>query len=499
MNFKAIFHIISSLLWVLGLSMIISLGWSLYYNGGDTLAFLYSIAITMAAGLVFRRIGKLKGSLSIKDGFLIVTLGWFLAGIFGSLPYIFYGAVESPIDAFFESVSGFTTTGATVIKDIEILPHGILFWRSFTHWLGGMGIIVLFLALLPKLATGGMQLFRAEVPGPIAEKVSPRLTEAAKVLWLIYVGVSLAQTTLLMFTGFTLFEALTHTFGTVATGGFSTKNLSVGAFNNPAAEIVIIVFMIIAGGNFALYYALLKGQWKKLTSDSEFRFYIGFIVITTFLVVINITNIIPNIFTNIRTSLFQVVSIMTTTGFTTADFDTWPTFSRLSLLLLMFVGGCAGSTGGAIKQIRILLLLKYCGRELFKMIHPKAVISLKVGGKNIPDEVVKNILAFTTIYVLIFILGSLFMAFIGMDLITAVASVAATLGNVGPGLGLVGPLHTYDHIHWTGKLALSIFMLLGRLELYTVILCFIPEFWKGIALQRNVENERRQLIRLKVK
>jgi trk system potassium uptake protein TrkH len=449
---------------------------------GDTLAFLYSIAITIISGLILRSAGSLKGTIGIKEGFLIVALGWMLAGIFGSLPYIFYGAVESPIDGIFEAISGFTTTGATIIDDIEVLPHGILFWRSFTHWLGGMGIIVLFLALLPKFETGGMQLFRAEVPGPKAEKVSPRLTETAKVLWFIYVGISFAQTVLLMLTGFSLFDALTHTFGTVATGGFSTRNLSVGAFNNPAAEIVIIVFMIIAGGNFALYYGLLKGQWKKLIDDGEFRFYIGFITFTTLFISVNIIRQVPDFLENIRTSLFQVVSIMTTTGFTTADFDTWPTFSRLTLLILMFVGGCAGSTGGAIKQIRILLLLKHCWRELFKMIHPKAVISLKVGGRNVQDDIVKNILAFTTIYFLIFIFGSLFMSFLGLDLITAITSVAATLGNIGPGLGLVGPLHTYSHIHWSGKIVLSMFMLLGRLELYTIILCFMPEFWKGIDL-----------------
>jgi len=464
------------------------MGWSLHQSGRDILAFVYSIAITLGVGLLLKLSTELKGTLGIREGYLIVFLGWTLVGVFGSLPFIFSGTVNNFIDGFFESVSGFTTTGATVINNVEVKSKGILFWRSFTQWLGGMGIIVLFLAFLPKLDSGGFQLFRAEVPGPDLDKITPRITQAAKVLWLTYVGISLLQTIFLMIVGFTFFEAITHTFTTVATGGFSTRNLSIGAFNNPSAETIITVFMIIAGGNFGLYYFLFKGHWRRLTEDREFRFYIALIVIAAVLVTINIRHIIPSYYVNLRTSLFQVASIMTTTGFATADFDVWPTFSRLILLLLMFAGGCAGSTGGAIKQIRIIILFKYIYREIFRMIHPKAVITLKTGNKYISDDITKNIMAFIFLYLFVFIFGSLFMAFLGLDLVSAISSVAATLGNVGPGLGMVGPQHTYSEIPAAGKVFLSILMILGRLELYTVILCFIPEFWRGVRSHHFTQN-----------
>ncbi len=480
MNFKAVFYILGTLLIVLGVCMLFSLGWSLYYGEDDVQALLISIGITLACGFLLRAFTSLKGTLGIRDGFLVVTLGWILAGVFGALPFVFYGAVDHFIDGFFETISGFTTTGATIITDVEILPHGILFWRSFTHWLGGMGIIVLFLALLPKIGAGAMNLFKAEVPGPVAEKVSPRITQTAKMLWFIYLGVSLLQTILLMLTGFNLFDALTHTFGTVATGGFSTRNLSVGAFQNPAAEIVIIIFMVIAGANFGLYYFLLQGQWRKVFKDSELRFYIGLILLCTGLVVFNIGQAFPSYFDGLRTSAFQVVSIMTTTGFGTANFDAWPEFSRLMMLLLMFLGGCAGSTGGAMKQIRILILFKYAYRELRQMLQPKAVIPIRVGEKTVPDSVAKNILGFVIIYIAIFIVSSLFMTLLGLDLTTAISSVAATIGNIGPGLGQVGPVCNYSEIPQIGKLYLSILMLLGRLELFTVVLCFIPEFWQNV-------------------
>ena len=482
MNFSAIFNNIGSLILVLGFSMFISMGWSIHHNENDIMAFVYSIALTLGVGLLLKIVTKPKGQIGIRESFLIVTLGWTLAGIFGALPFIFSGSVNTFIDGFFEAVSGFTTTGATIINDVENLSYGILFWRSFTQWLGGMGIIVLFIALLSKISSGSFQLFRAEVPGPTAERITPRITQTAKILWFIYVGISLLQTILLLSVGFTLFDALTHTFATVATGGFSTRNLSIGSFNNPSAEIIITIFMIIAGGNFSLYYFLLKGNWRKISDDKEFRFYIALILISTILIVFNISHLLPSVFDSIRKSLFQVVSIMTTTGFSTADFDTWPSFSKFILFILMFAGGCAGSTGGAIKQVRILVLFKYVFGEILKILHPKAVIALKVGDKIILDDVTKNILAFTFIYLFIFVIGSLLMTLLGLDLESAVSSVAATLGNIGPGFATVGPFHTYSEIPSIGKLVLSVLMLLGRLELFTVIICFIPEFWKTTKL-----------------
>jgi trk system potassium uptake protein TrkH len=482
LNLNTVRYILGTLLIVLGIAMVPSLGWSIYYGDSDIDAFLFSIAVALVIGLLLRVKAFLRKDLGLREGFLIVTLGWILAGIFGALPFVLHGAVDTFIDGFFEAVSGFTTTGATVINNVEALPHGILFWRSFTHWLGGMGIIVLFLAILPGVGAGGFHMFRAEVPGPSVSKLSSRITHTAKTLWYIYLGLTVLQTVLLMFAGFDLFDSLTHTFGTVATGGFSTKALSVGAFNNPAAEIIILIFMALSGINFSLYYYLLRKQWDRVYYDEELKFYLGVIIVTTLLIAWNIRDFIPSKADLLRTSAFQVVSIMTTTGYATANFDIWPAFSKMLLLLLMFFGGCAGSTGGAIKQIRVLILSKYCGRELVHTLHPKAVVPIKVGGKPVPDDVLRNILAFSFIYIALFVLSSLFIAMLGQDMITSVSSVAATLGNIGPGLGSVGPESTFSEIPQIGKLVLSFLMLMGRLELFTVILCFTPGFWRGVSI-----------------
>jgi len=481
LNLNAVRYILGTLLLVLACSMVPSLGCSIYYGESDISAFLYSIACAICAGLLLRVKAYLSKDLGLREGFLIVTLGWILAGVFGALPFVFNGAVDTFIDGFFEAVSGFTTTGATIIDNVEALPHGILFWRSFTHWLGGMGIIVLFLAILPGVGAGGFQMFRAEVPGPSASKLSSKVAHTAKILWYIYLGLTVLQTISLMFAGLSLFDSLTHTFGTVATGGFSTKALSVGAFKNPAAEIIILIFMALSGVNFSLYYYLLRKQWDKVYYDEELKFYFGVIIVTTLLISWNIKDIVPSK-DLIRTSAFQVVSIITTTGYATVNFDVWPAFSKMILLLLMFFGGCAGSTAGAMKQIRMLILSKYCGRELVHTLHPKAVVPIKVNGKPVPDDVLRNILVFSFIYIALFVFGSLFIAMLGQDMITSVSSVAATLGNVGPGLGSVGPKLTFSQIPQIGKVVLSFLMLMGRLELFTVILCFTPSFWKGVSM-----------------
>ncbi|MDD4570364.1 MAG: TrkH family potassium uptake protein [Tepidanaerobacteraceae bacterium] len=485
MNLNTVRYIIGTLLIVLGIAMIPSLAWSIYYNDGSINAFLYSTAASIGAGFLFRMKAVLSKDLGIREGFLIVTLGWLMASVFGALPFVFCKAVDTFIDGFFEAVSGFTTTGATIMTNIEALPRGILFCRSFTHWLGGMGIIVLFLAILPGVGAGGFHMFRAEVPGPSVSKLSSKITHTAKTLWYIYVGLSVLQTVLLLFAGLDLFDSLTHTFGTVATGGFSTKGLSIGAFNNPAVEIIILVFMTLSGINFSLYYYLLRRQWDRVYNDEELKFYLGVIVAATLLIAWNIRGFIPSKVDLLRTSAFQVVSIMTTTGYATANFDLWPALSKMILLLLMFFGGCAGSTGGAMKQIRVMILAKYCGRELVQTLHPKAVVPIKIGGKSVPDDVLRNLLAFSFIYIALFVLGSLFIASLGQDMITSISSVAATLGNIGPGFGGVGPESTFKEIPQVGKLVLSFLMLMGRLELFTVILCFTPRFWQEVRINQR--------------
>jgi len=466
--------------------MIPSLVCSFYYAEGDLLAFAYSLGITLISGLVLRIKASLSRNIGLRDGFFIVTAGWILAGIFGALPFMIYGAVDTFIDGFFESISGFTTTGATIIANVEGMPHGILFWRSFSHWLGGMGIIVLFLAILPGVGAGGFNMFRAEVPGPSVSKLSSRLAHTAKTLWFLYLALTVLMTVMLMFVGFDLFDSLTHTFGTVATGGFSTKNASVGAFNNPLAEIIITAFMFISGINFSLHYFLWKKQCSRVFRDEELRFYFWVTLVSTLFIAWNIKHLIPDKLEAMRASAFQVVSIMTTTGYATQNFDLWPDFSKLILLLLMFFGGCAGSTGGGMKQMRILILFKYCVRELTCIIHPKAVVPVKIDGRAVPDKVLRNILGFSFMYIGLFIFGSLFMTFLGLDVITAASSVAATLGNIGPGFATVGPASTFSELPQLGKLLLSFMMLMGRLELFTVILCFTPGFWRDVGMDKEI-------------
>jgi len=492
-NLNAVRYILGTLLFVLAVSMVPSVACSIYYGENDLSAFLYSIVCAICTGSLLRTKARLSKELGLREGYLIVTLGWLLAGIFGALPFVFSGSVSNFIDGFFESVSGFTTTGSTNIDNIEALPHGILFWRSFTHWLGGMGIIVLFLALLPGVGAGGFQMYRAEVPGPTASKLSSKTAKTAKILWLIYIGLTVIQTILLVLSGLSLFDSLTHTFGTVATGGYSTKALSVGALKNPAAEVIILIFMVLSGANFSFYYYLLRKQWDKVFYDEELRFYIGVIVVATLLIAWDIRNIVPAK-DLIRTSAFHVVSIITTTGYTTANFDAWPAFSKMILLLLMFFGGCAGSTAGAMKQIRMLILSKYCGKELIHTLHPKAVVQVKVNGKPIPDDVLRSILAFSFVYIALFVLGTLFITMLGEDMITAISAAATTLGNVGPGFGKLGPELTFSQIPQIGKFVLSILMLMGRLELFTVMVCFTSSFWKDAHVFHTESRNSRKII-----
>ena len=387
--------------------------------------------------------------------------------------------MPSYTDAFFETISGFTTTGATILTDIEAVPSGILFWRSFTHWLGGMGIILLSLAILPFLGVGGMQLFKAEVPGPVADKLTPRVTQTAKILWAVYILLSVAETALLMLGGLNLFDALCQTFGTMATGGFSTKNASIAAFPSPFVQWVIIVFMFLAGANFALHYRFAFRGWKIYRDDREFLVYVTIIGLASALIYVANTGVWHDLGEPaIRDTIFQVVSIQTTTGFITADYEQWPMFSQLVLFLLMFVGGSAGSTGGGIKVLRIYLLLKFVLAEFSRLLHPHAIIPVRVRQQTIPRDVVMNVLGFFVLYILIFAVGTLLIAAMGYDVATSFGAVAATLGNVGPGLGEVGAIDNYAHFPPIGKWILSFFMLLGRLELYTVLILFVPAYWR---------------------
>lgn len=479
MNYKMIFKILGYLLFILAIGMVPPLVISIISGQSDTIPFLISIAISASIGFLLARIPITKFKIKAKEGLTIVTLGWIFASVFGALPFYLSGSIPSFVDAFFETVSGFTTTGATIINDIEVLPMGILFWRSFTHWIGGMGILVVAVAVLPLMGAGGFHVFKAESPGPIADKIVPRIKDTAKILYTSYIIISLAEFIFLLFGGMTPFESAVHTFGTLGTGGFSTRNGSIGAFNNSYIVIVISIFMIMSGTNFSLYYDLFKGKWREVLKNSELRLYFGILAAAVIAITINMNyNLYFDWFESFKHSLFQVSSIMTTTGYTTFDYEQWTSFSKGILFMLMFIGGSAGSTGGSIKVIRILVLIKLIKRELTKILHPRAIVSVKLGNKPVSEDILLNISSFFMLYMLIFIIGSLIISLEGIGFMGATSAVAATLGNIGPGFDFVGPTNTYSEFSNFSKLLLSFFMLLGRLELFTVIALLTPSFWR---------------------
>ena len=481
MNYRTVLRLVGVLVVFIGLSMSLSLFWSLYLNETDTDAFLKSIGICLVSGGAMLALGwHSKAPVLHKEGMAVVGLGWLLAALFGALPFYLSGVTPEFVDAYFETMSGFTTTGSTILTEIESLPRGVLFWRSFTHWLGGMGIVVLFVAILPYLRAGGRQLFRSEVPGPTADVLRPRISETASLLWKIYVCISAAQVAILYALGMTIFDALCHTFGTMATGGFATKNASIGYYDSVGIDVTIIVFMVFAGTNFGLYFRGIRGDWRAVFKDPEWRFYIGIISTAVLLITWDVwVSMYDTVGEAFRYSAFQVVSIITTTGYATADFDIWPSFSKLVLVALMFVGGCAGSTGGGMKIIRILVLLKYSYIGTEQAIRPPMVRTLKLGGLPVEDDVRNAIVVFFFISLNILLFCALAMAAMGLDIVTAITSVIATLNNIGPGLERVGAVHNFAFIPTAGKLLLSLCMVLGRLELITILVLFMPSFWKA--------------------
>jgi trk system potassium uptake protein TrkH len=482
MNFKIIFRIIGFLLMLTGIFMMLGIPFSIYYKTDDISALLQSGIFTSAVGLIiwfFTRNTQNK-ELGKREGYLIVTLGWVFMALFGSIPFMLYGAIPNFTDAFFETMSGFTTTGATILTDIEVVPAGLLFWRSLTQWLGGMGIIVLSLAILPILGIGGMQLFAAEVPGITKDKLHPRVRETAKRLWGIYVIFTFTEMILLLIGGMSFFDAINHSFTTMATGGFSTKNANTAYFTSPFIQYVFIVFMLLAGMNFTIHYLAFHRKFEFTKINTEFRFYIFFIAIVTVIVaVIHLAHINFNIEESFRQALFHVTSLVTTTGYVSSDYENWAPFSRMFFFTLLFIGGCAGSTGGGIKFARHFILIKNSSLELKRLIHPRAIIPVRFNGKAVGADIILNVQAFFIFYIGITVLGSIVLSFFGLDFITSAGAVATCIGNVGPGIGAVGPLNNFAELPDMVKWILSFFMLLGRLELFTVLLIFTPAFWKS--------------------
>ncbi len=491
LNGSAIKKVLGVLLAIEGLFMLLSLIPSVIYDPEfyknlvlfdpkhDFLPLLITGMFTLSTGAVlyFTNDKLNPNSIGKREGYIIVTFTWICISLFGALPYVLGGITSSYASAFFETMSGFTTTGATVFTYIEDIPKGILFWRALTHWIGGMGIIVLSLAVLPILGIGGMQLFIAEVPGVTPDKLTPRITQTAKNLWVIYVALTILCTVFLMFGGMNLYDSLCYAFATLATGGFGTKNDSVASFS-PYIQYVLIFFMFIAGINFSLHFMALKRKFKQVLSDEELKNYVLIILTATIILAVALFTFRDSgIEHNIRDSLFTVVSIITTTGFVSSDYLLWPQYTWIVILLLMFIGGCAGSTGGGMKVIRLVVLFKNSKLELKRMVHPMALIPVRLNGRSIPQPVIFNVLAFFLLYIFIFIFGSLIMSMLGLDFNSSIGAVATTLGNIGPGFGTVGPALNFGDVPTLGKWILSFTMLLGRLELFTVLILFTSAFW----------------------
>jgi len=481
MRWRYILHIVGMLIFFLGLSMVFSLLVGFYYQDQSIRPLIKSMGITVIIGFLMFILTRSPKTdyVSHREGMAIVTVGWVLVGLFGALPFYFGGIFDLFVDAYFESVSGFTTTGSSVLTHIEVISKGLLFWRSFIQWLGGMGIIVLSVAILPFLGVGGMQLYKAEVPSPVPDKLKPRVRDTAIILWKVYALISLAQVILLMAGSMSFFDALCHTFTTMPTGGFSPKNASIAYYNSAYIDGVIIFFMLVAGINFALHFQFLRGKPLVFWRDSECRFFLIVVLALVIVVSINIWGPVYQSFGQaLRYGVFQVVSIITTTGFASADYESWPAVSQLILLLCMFVGASAGSTGGGMKCLRVMLYFKYCYRELFSLVHPHAVTQIKIAKQPVSSDVMRSVLGFMGLYIGLFAVSAVLLAGLGVDLVTSISAVAATLGNIGPGLGMVGPTDNFAQIPYLGKWLLIWCMLLGRLEIYTVIILLVPEFWR---------------------
>jgi len=479
MNYGIIIKVTGYILLIEALLMVPSFMIAVYFGEPDAMPFLLCILVTALAGLICAVVKSTDKRIKTRDGLAIVVVGWLLASFFGSFPFFLSGSIPSFVDAFFETVSGFTTTGATILNDVEALPKGLMFWRSFTHWIGGMGILVFTIALLPAMGIGSFYIFKAETPGPTADKIMPRLSETAKTLYLVYLILTFIQIVLLKLGGMSLYDAALYTFGTVGTGGFSTKNAGVGAYDSVYLQMVIAFFMVLAGMNFSIYVNLLKGNLRDTFKSEELKLYLSIILTATVLIFGSLYfGKQENFGRALKDAFFQVSSIITTTGYTTVDFDLWPAFAKTVLFLLMFVGGCAGSTAGSIKVMRILVLVKVVKREIARIFHPRAMIQVKIGSRALPGETITGITGFFILYMLVFAAGVLVVSLEGLNMESTVSAVAATLGNIGPGFGAVGPMRNFSGFSNASKLMFSLLMLLGRLEIYTFLAFLAPRAWR---------------------
>lgn len=484
MNLKLSFHVVGTFLKFFGILLLLPAVCSLIYGDGDLYIFLGTAFFTTVSGFILEKLcydSNQIDELNRKEAFFIALSCWLMAGVFGAIPYFIMSIFSSPIDALFESFSGYTTTGATVLTEVESLPHGILFYRSFTQWLGGMGIIVLGIAILPKLSVGGIQLMGSETPGPIMEKITPKIAETAKKLWFIYFAISLLLVVSLLIAGMPVFDSIVTSFSTLSTGGFSIKNTGIAAYGSPLVEVIVTIFMFLGGVNFLIHYYAFTGRFSKIIKNSEFKFYS--LLVAVFIVIISFNlwkTHYPDYLDALRHSAFQVISILTTTGFNSVDFNVWTEFAMLFLLVTMFIGACSGSTSGSVKVLRILILLKKIFvREINTLIKPHAVLIVKVNNRTVPENVIASVTSFFLLYVLFFVISVLvILAVEDISIMGALSSCAATLGNVGPGFEEVGATQNYNFFSGFSKIWLCFLMLLGRLEIFTILVIFTPMFWR---------------------
>ena len=478
----AVLYTISSLLLLAGLFMVSGIVVGLIF-GERQAAFAFAVSAAIALAISLSGFLSLRpfrdATLLTRDGFLVVVLSWLVVCAFGALPYVISGAIPSYTDAFFETMSGFTTTGATLLTDLETLPRAVLFWRSLTQWLGGMGIVVLTVAILPRLGIGGLKLMRSEAPGPTLEKLTPRVAGTAKILWLIYLGLTVMEAALLLAAGLPLFDALTHTFSTIATGGFSPRTASVGAYRSAFVDAVVTVFMLLAAVNFSLYFQVFRARTGKLLGNLELRTFFGIYVLAAALLTLSVTGpVYESLGQGLRFAAFQAASLLTGTGFTTADYDGWPNLARAVLLVIMFIGGCSGSTAGGIKVIRVVTLFRQALNEIKFLIHPQGIFTLRIGERRVKKDILYPVAMFFFLYISLILLTTLIVAGASRDLTTAITTGLATVGNVGPGFGGIGPTQNYafypDGVKWW----LSFAMLTGRLEVYSVLVLLTPAFWR---------------------
>ena len=479
MNYKLVFRLLGRLLLMEAVLMIPALTAALIYGGGDAAAFVFTIGLTALCGALMSCLLKpRREDLTARDGMAVAGLSWLILSFFGALPMVFSGAIPNLVDAYFETVSGFTTTGSTILTEIEHLPRGVLFWRSFTHWIGGMGVLVFTLAVLPRLSGRTSHLARAESPGPTFSKLLPKMGDTAKLLYALYFALSLLEAVCLLLAGMNVYDALIHTFGTAGTGGFSNYNASVGAFQNPLIEWIIGVFMMLFGVNFAVYFHLLRKEKEAIRQSEELWFYLILIGVSTLIMTVTILPQYPGFFTALRTAFFQVTSIASTTGFSTADFNLWPLFSKALVVLLMCLGACAGSTAGGFKLSRILLLFKSSYRDLEHTLQPRKVAVVRFEGKPVQENTLAQVGVYLAIWLFLAVVGTLLLCIRETDFVTAMTAALTCLSNVGPGLNGVGPTENFAHFSPAAKLLLSFYMLAGRLEIYPILLLFSPNVWR---------------------